>query len=165
MKTSFYQEDQFLTEFVVVFSCHYMTLSQCICFKEKNKEISPVKRFLRWASLPAHDGRLQLQVPAAGLLFQAPWVTHGEKYTILEGDWLACFRSDEAGQGKDRSQTDELRVASKSSATVPSRCFRAWFGCSHRDGWCHLRCCKPPEMSTWASRGYSPCWRHHALLE
>lgn len=84
---------------------------------------------------------------------QAPCVTHGDKYAIL-GDSLTCFRSCEAGQSEGRSQPAGLRAAFRSSVTIPSRHFRAWFGCSHRDGWCHLRCSKASELSTWSSRRY-----------
>ena len=94
---------------------------------------------------------------------QAPCVTHGAKYAILGCDSLTYFRSCEAGQGKGKPQSVGLRAAFKSSVAVPSRCFRAWFGCSRRDGWCHLRseALKPlrcPHVT-------EPLWETHALLE
>lgn len=92
---------------------------------------------------------------------RAPCVTRGEKYAILGCDSLTYFRSCEAGQGEGRSQSAGLRAAFKSNVTVPSRCFRAWSSCSHRDGWCHLRCSKASEMSTWASGSYRPPCRRH----
>lgn len=58
------------------------------------------------------------------------------------------------GQDRVRADLSLLRAVFRCGVAVPSRCFRAWFGCSCRDGWCHLRCSKACEMSTWASGCY-----------